>query len=275
MLCTAQPKITKWTNDQTPWRQAECLGNFSATKFGYLCGSLGLLPHLSNFSTMNRVVGGSGPAFPAVYAVGSVLDAPKTTDVHAPPAFGPPTISAETAMWKALARAATERMEAEEHRVGQWPASALSLTRPDRKSAATLLQVGESGKVGRTVLPPPDPAKVGPLAPLPSFGAGLEAALPELPPLGGPASAVGTTLPLYAGSYGGALAPGPNGFPLPHSDSYDVWQSATPPTDITEFPFAGFHSAGEDLALISSVPPSLLLMAVWLPPKRQCHSDFL
>lgn len=32
---------------------------------------------------------------------------------------------------------------------------------------------------------------------------------------------------------------GPNGFPLPHSDSYDVWQSATPPTDITEFPFAG------------------------------------
>ena len=27
-----QPKITKWTNDQTPWRQAECLGNFSATK---------------------------------------------------------------------------------------------------------------------------------------------------------------------------------------------------------------------------------------------------
>ena len=33
---------------------------------------------------------------------------------------------------------------------------------------------------------------------------------------------------------------GLNGLPLPHwSASYDLWQSATPPTDITEFPFAG------------------------------------
>lgn len=99
---------------------------------------------------------------------------------------------------------------------------ALSLTRPDRRSAGTILQVwqyglkgfprfsekmagkdqirfcdadvqlpvvldwqvGDSGRRGPVVLPPPDPGKTGPLPPLPSFGAGLGASLPELPPLG-------------------------------------------------------------------------------------------
>eukprot|EP00913_Durusdinium_trenchii_P025257 g23711.t1 len=164
--------------------------------------------------------------------------------------------------------------------VGEWPPRALALTRPDHSTTATRQQVGVGGsRLHPAYLPPPDPGKIGPLDPLPTFGAGLGHSLPKLPPLAGPASAVGTTLPLYAGGYGGALPPGPgldHGVEYPDAH-YPPWASGTPPTDITEPWVPGFYNARDDLTKISfsSMPPLLCIIHAWQRPKWLRPAGFL
>ncbi|CAK9074683.1 unnamed protein product [Durusdinium trenchii] len=225
-------------------------------------------------------VNGSGPAFPAVYAVGDVLDVLPAENRRPSFRSGHGLRHAESAMWRALGHAAIERMEAEERQVGEWPPRALALTRPDHSTTATRQQVGVGGsRLHPAYLPPPDPGKIGPLDPLPTFGAGLGHSLPKLPPLAGPASAVGTTLPLYAGGYGGALPPGPgldHGVEYPDAH-YPPWASGTPPTDITEPWVPGFYNARDDLTKISfsSMPPLLCIIHAWQRPKWLRPAGFL